>query len=350
MNEAFKKIIENYKPSRISIEDLMTVHKMPENRADGTETEDERKKLQYSKEEIANERKHLEALEKHIKRVGFDPDAKTFILGECGDMKGVLFLVDGQHMRAIVKRLVGTRYIPSDIMLKYTINHYKSYSDMVDALSTINNGKPMSNPQLSRAKGFHDGKCDEGYTRFMNAEEKYDGVFNRPSMIRLCMFGQSNGVNIFQKPISEYYDNIIKAYESLIKLSETEIGDASLTDVIKGGQHGIASMRDLYNKMFTTAVEDGSMDKKHAIELAQEACETLNKGIMGVFSTPTKKLSAVQLKRMFGYTQVELKNAIEEKTRCGYIKFYKTKNKNPLVTSLIDEALYRWYKMGNKKA
>ena len=350
MSEVFKKIIENYKPSKICIEDLMAVRKMPENRADGTETEEERKKLQYSKEEILSEKKHLESLEKHIKSVGFDPDAKTFILGECDDVKGVLFLVDGQHIRAIVRRLAGTQYIPSNVMLKYTINHYRTYDDMVAALSTINNGKPMSNPQLSRAKGFHDGKCDEGYSSFMDAEEKYDGVFNKASMIRLCMFGQSNGESVFQKPISEYFDGIVGAYKSLIELSEKEIGDESLTAVIKGGQHGIVSMRDLYNKMFTTAVEDSSMDKERAIALAQEACETLNKGIMGVFSSPTKKLTSTQLKRMFGYAQGALKKDVEEKVKTGFIRFYRGKNKNPLLTSLIEEGLNRWYKMANKKA
>jgi len=45
-----------------------------------------------------------------------------------------------------------------------------------------------------------------------------------------------------------------------------------------------------------------------------------------------------------------LKKDIEEKVKTGFIRFYRGKNKNPLLTSLIEEGLNRWYKMGNKKA
>lgn len=342
-------IEKNYHVNYMDFETLKSIQKMPENRADGTETEEERLRLSYSRSEVESEKKHLGALLKSIKNEGFDNKAKTFIIGCCEDRPGVYFLMDGQHIRAIAGILIEEGILPSDTQFQYTINYYKTYADMVKALSYLNNGKPMKGEQISRAKTFNNGKCGPGYELYMKMEDKYYGLV-RDSLIRICIFGQNNGTTIYSKHITEYHEELIRAYINLIEAAKSVGADAELMGVIEGVQHGMITLRDLYNTFFTEVFKKygETIPRDVLINKGMSLCAFFNLGLLGRFSNASSGYTFRTIQTMLGYTGNNFKRELNRYIKSGVVRFYGAKdkkNKNLRETSdMIIDCVEKWSK------
>lgn len=343
--------LDNYNENWINFETLMSAQKMPENRADGTETEGERKALCYSISEVESEKKHLLQLLAQIKKDGWDSKVKTFIIGCCDDRPGVFYLMDGQHGRAIARILIEEGILATDTMFKYTINFYKTYAEMVKALMYINNGKPMKFEQMSRAKTFTpDGKCGDNYKAFMGLEAKYHNKV-RDSLVRICMFGQNNGSTVYSKPINEFAEQLIQSYINLADNAKEMGADEQCMGVVTGVQHGMIALRDLYNIIFTTLFmnNDGKVSRKALIEYGAELCDTFNKGLLGSFTPPSKGYTFTVVQAMLGYNGSNLKREIIRYINNGTIRFYKRKNDYTETNSeFIIGCIYDWLDLAKK--
>ena len=343
--------LTNYHENWINFETLMSAKKMPENRADGTETEAERKALCYSISEVDCERKHLNQLLVGVRKDGWDSNVKTFIIGHCEEKPGEFFIMDGQHGRAIVKILIEEGVLPKNTLFKYTINFYKTYAEMVEALMYINNGKPMKFEQMSRAKTFTNGECGDGYKAFMAMEAKYHGKV-RDSLIRICMFGQNNGSTVYSKPINEFAEQLIQSYINLADNAKEMGADNDFMGVVTGVQHGMIALRELYNIIFTTLFlnNDNKFSTESVIKYGTELCDTFNKGLLGQFTPPTKGYSFPVIQAMLGYNGSNLKREIVRYINNGVIRFYKRKSEISTINSdFIVGCIYDWLDMKKNK-
>lgn len=345
--------LTDYHENWTSFETLMTALKMPENRADGTETEKERKALCYSISEVEGEKKHLNQLLDSIRKNGWDSNVKTFIIGVCAEKPGLFYIMDGQHGRAIAKILMEEGSLSKDTMFKYTINFYKTYAEMVNALMYINNGKPMKNEQMSRAKTFTpDGECGEAYKAFMELEAKYHGQV-RDSLIRICMFGQNNGSTVYSKHINEYAEQLIKSYINLAENAKQMGADSEFMGVVTGVQHGMIALRDLYNIIFSNLFLSlgEEYDRESLISQGTYLCDMFNKGLLGQFTPPSKGYTLQTLQAMLGYNGSNLKRQIVRYINNDTIRFYKYKtqereNDSEFIIDCIDE----WLNIKSKKS
>lgn len=345
-----KSFLENYHENWVNFEILMSAKKMPENRADGTENEEERKALCYSISEVESEQKHLMQLLTQIRKDGWDSKVKTFIIGVCEDRPGEFFLMDGQHGRAIAKILIEDGTISPDTLFKYTINFYKTYAEMVSALMYINNGKPMKNEQMSRAKTFTpDGNCGESYKAFMELEAKYHGQV-RDSLVRTCMFGQNNGSTVYSKHINEFAEQLIQSYINLADNARKMGADSDVMGVVTGVQHGMVALRDLYNIIFTTVFSNNKTDaKEKLISYGMELCDIFNKALLGQFTPPSKGYTLTTVQAMLGYNGSNLKREIVRYINNDVIRFYKRKSDyNEMNSEFIIDCIYEWLNLAKK--
>lgn len=348
-----KNFFTDYKENLADFKTLMMAQKMPENRADGTETEKERKELCYSLSEVEFEKKHLEQLLSGIKKEGWDSKVKTFIIGCCEDRPGIFYLMDGQHGRAIVKILIEEGILPPDTKFKYTINFYKTYEEMVHALMYINNGKPMKFEQMSRAKTFSNGECGENYKAFMALEEKYHNQV-RDSLIRICMFGQNNGSTVYSKHINEFAEQLVKCYINLADNARKIGATSEFMGVVTGVQHGMIALRDLYNIIFTAIFSNSPSDakKEDLIFYGMELCDTFNKALLGQFTPPSKGYTLTTVQALLGYNGSNLKREIRRYINNDVIRFYKYKSEMAKMNSdFIIDCIDEWADLssGRKK-
>ena len=342
------RIYKEYKENKLSFDELETVEKMPENRPDGTENEEEIEKYIYTKGQVDEEKKHLKKLYSSIKREGFNFDVKTFVIGHCDDKKNTkgeprYFLMDGQHCRAVLRRLISEGQLPKDIKVKYELVHYSSYEKMAKAVNEHNAGRNMNNVDKSRNDDFttNGGKCFIKYKRVV------DKVNNElpESLIRICMYGQHNGEGVFHKPINEFYEEIINAFLELKEKCANKGLTTDVTNQIYGATHGATSIRDFYARIFSTLfVEKGETTSKESLlHCGRELCGIFSDALLGEFSPASKNYTPQSIKTLCMGSQKAFKATFKNYVADGTIKFYKrTSPTNEENSDFLKRCMNKW--------
>ena len=315
--------IKNKTSRNLAFDEMIKVQKIYENRPSGAESEEERKKYGYSKQEIDAEKKYLNLLKKVIIndiKNGTFSNLKNFILGLVG---GVLYLMDGQHVFEVYSELIKEGLLNKDIEFYCNIYEYDSFDDMLDDLAKLNEGRKWRKGDTSRLRDIN----SDGRELYENISTEFYGKLD-DGIIKQCIFGQHNGENIYSSNISPYYRELIE----LTLLLEKKCKDLGLqsNDVKRliGVNHAASCFRDLERIIFRELVNinKGVVDNQ-TIDSGMEICGRLIDGIFGEFSSSKSNWNAYAASNLFKVNvNREFKKQFLDKWKNGDIKISKRKN------------------------
>ena len=330
----------------IGIDEFLMVKKIHLNRPIGNEGLEECHKYGYSRQMVDSASRYFLKLKKEICKDiknGSFLNEKIFIIGQIKGEDGIYYLVDGQHMGAIYVELIEEGILPRDFKFFYELNTYNSYEEMVVRLGILNKNKSWNYIDHSSAKS----RDSEGYKEYCSLADKYYGVLD-DGVIKQCIFGQQNGLNIFDKKMSNFRNELLELTKYFLKLAEEDMGRYFSKNDVKrfiGVSHAASCFRDLQRIIFRTINEKyEEFEEDEVKKFGLEICQNLIDGVLGKNSKMGTDYTGFTAKSLFSLNNnANFKKTFVDLYNEGGIRLCKrTSKKFNDKIEIVDEAISKW--------